>query len=246
MPRRIVPLVLSVVLLVFFCSLSALAYTVPDDTIVYVTPSGNCYHREGCTYTDPDTVTPLPIYKADQTLRPCSRCHPDYLTGVYGSSSSSSSVSDSSSYSSSPPVSHSVENHVSSAVQEPTKQHKDLYITLPIIGALSGYIVFDRRDRARQAKQKSSPVSPAKPSAPSQPAPPVVPPPSADPPKPPADPTVYVSQRGSCYHKYPGCSGARYPIPLSLVGRRRPCYNCHPPAKPAPKPPADDQLRIPL
>lgn len=60
----------------------ALAYTVPDGTIVYVTPTGEKYHREDCSYTT--TVRPLTIEEAERKgYDSCSRCDPDRLTGEY-------------------------------------------------------------------------------------------------------------------------------------------------------------------
>lgn len=80
-------------------ALPVFAYTVPDDTIVYVTDHGEKYHREDCTYTS-ESAHPLTIEKAEaKGYTPCSRCNPDRHTGEYvsdwdgepGSSESSSS-----------------------------------------------------------------------------------------------------------------------------------------------------------
>ncbi len=60
------------------------AYSVPDSTIVYITPSGTKYHRADCTYTT--TVRSLTIQAAErQGYSPCSRCDPDFITGEYKS-----------------------------------------------------------------------------------------------------------------------------------------------------------------
>ena len=90
-----------------------LAYSVPDDTIVYVTPSGTKYHRKDCSHTT--TVTSLTIQAAESRgYTPCSRCDPDVLQGEYvpPETTHSSSGSSSSSHSSSSPnkVEHPVKN----------------------------------------------------------------------------------------------------------------------------------------
>lgn len=79
--------VLAVMLAVLFLlgsALVAFAYSVPDDTVVYVTDKGTKYHRFGCTYLK--SSRPLTIAQAEASgYDPCSRCHPDTLTGTYGS-----------------------------------------------------------------------------------------------------------------------------------------------------------------
>lgn len=62
---------------------SAFAYTVPSDTVVYVTPTGSKYHREDCTYIK-NSCRALTISSAEgQGYGACSRCEPDVLTGQY-------------------------------------------------------------------------------------------------------------------------------------------------------------------
>lgn len=59
-----------------------LAYSVPDDTIVYVTPSGTKYHRKDCTYTT--ATSSLTLQEAESRgYGPCSRCNPDIFHGEY-------------------------------------------------------------------------------------------------------------------------------------------------------------------
>ena len=93
MKKSILPLVL-----VVFLVIPSVAYSVPDDTIVYITPTGEKYHRESCSYTNPETVRELTIRFAEiRGYEPCSRCDPDILTEEYVSSwdgnSGSTSVS---------------------------------------------------------------------------------------------------------------------------------------------------------
>lgn len=73
----------------------ALARTVPDGTVVYVTDTGECYHRKGCSYLKSSNRTTVERAEA-RGYRPCSRCDPDVLTGEYGSQSGSSGSSGSS------------------------------------------------------------------------------------------------------------------------------------------------------
>lgn len=88
-----------------------LAYSVPDDTIVYVTPSGTKYHRKDCTYTT--ATSSLTIQDAESRgYGPCSRCNPDIFQGEYIPPDTSHSSSGSSSHSSSSPSSGSIDRPV--------------------------------------------------------------------------------------------------------------------------------------
>lgn len=76
---------------------TALAYTVPSDTVVYATDSGTKYHRLDCTHLH--SSRSMTIERAERAgYEPCSRCNPDCRTGRYvsdwdGDSGSSSSRS---------------------------------------------------------------------------------------------------------------------------------------------------------
>ena len=98
MKRRKLLKTLGILFVVALCLITvALAYTVPSDTIVYITPTGSKYHREDCSYTT--TVRGMTIEQAERKgYGACSRCEPDEKTGVYTSSSSKSSSSSSKSY----------------------------------------------------------------------------------------------------------------------------------------------------
>lgn len=75
-------LIIALVVALVFLSSTALAYSVPDDTIVYVTPTGEKYHRKDCSYIG--SVRSLTIAMAESAgYTPCSRCNPDILTGEY-------------------------------------------------------------------------------------------------------------------------------------------------------------------
>ena len=79
--KRVAFLLLAVVFLIETAT-PLFAYNVPDDTIVYITPTGSKYHREDCTYTT--TVRPLTIREAEaKGYDFCSRCRPHQLTGQY-------------------------------------------------------------------------------------------------------------------------------------------------------------------
>ena len=127
-----------VLLLVVLCVLTAaaLAYTVPDDTVVYVTPTGEKYHREDCSYTS--SVRPMTIQAAERKgYDACSRCDPDRLTGEYHSSwdgksgKSSGSSSSSSSKPADPPK-------IEASAETDTKQKKNPFIIelIKIIGII--------------------------------------------------------------------------------------------------------------
>jgi len=74
--------VLLFLLAIFALCVFATAYSVPDDTTVYVTPNGEKYHRESCSYTS--DVKAMTIEAAERKgYTPCSRCDPDILQGEY-------------------------------------------------------------------------------------------------------------------------------------------------------------------
>ena len=80
----------AVLALVFSLILSlastAFAYTVPSDTVVYVTPTGECYHLYNCSYIK-NSWSSMTIADAEyRGYRPCSRCDPDVMVGTYGDS----------------------------------------------------------------------------------------------------------------------------------------------------------------
>lgn len=67
---------------IFLITSPCLAYSVPDDTIVYVTNTGTKYHREGCSYLHSSRA--MTIKRAEASgYGPCSRCDPDQKTGEY-------------------------------------------------------------------------------------------------------------------------------------------------------------------
>lgn len=110
--RRCLFLLLSSLILFSFL-VSVYAYSVPSDTIVYVTDTGSCYHREDCTYLSSSHSMTI-SYAESCGYRACSRCQPDVITGEYEPSDSSNASSRSS-----PITSHSaiIENHSSNLAE---------------------------------------------------------------------------------------------------------------------------------
>lgn len=69
---------------IFLLASPCLAYSVPDDTVVYVTDTGTKYHREDCSYLH--SSHQMTIQQAEAAgYGPCSRCRPDRNTGEYES-----------------------------------------------------------------------------------------------------------------------------------------------------------------
>ena len=95
--RPLASLFLALILFLPLSVTAVLAYTVPSDTVVYVTDSGTKYHRLDCTHLH--SSRSITIERAKRAgYEPCSRCNPDYRTGRYvpdldGNSGSSSSSS---------------------------------------------------------------------------------------------------------------------------------------------------------
>lgn len=84
MKRKVLGVAL-VLMLILPCAVTAFAYTVPSSTVVYVTPTGECYHRQSCSYIQ-NSCQGLTIAEAEADgYRACSRCDPDVLTGEYES-----------------------------------------------------------------------------------------------------------------------------------------------------------------
>ena len=77
--KRFVCFVLSMYFLIF----PILSYTVPNDTVVYIAPHGEKYHREGCSYISSDAKSLLITVAVVRGYSPCSRCDPDQHTGEY-------------------------------------------------------------------------------------------------------------------------------------------------------------------
>lgn len=69
---------------------AAFAYEVSAGTTVYVTSTGTKYHRAECTYLASKKAMTIAAAEA-KGYTPCSRCHPDVLTGEYKSNWNGSS-----------------------------------------------------------------------------------------------------------------------------------------------------------
>ena len=79
--RRAFLLLLVIAICLSFAT-AVLAYEVPASTTVYVTPTGEKYHRENCTYLSSKKSMTIAAAEA-KGYTPCSRCDPDILTGEY-------------------------------------------------------------------------------------------------------------------------------------------------------------------
>lgn len=51
----------------------------PTERIVYVTKTGDHYHRSGCDYLRKSRI-PMPIDEAEKRYLPCSKCRPGHST----------------------------------------------------------------------------------------------------------------------------------------------------------------------
>lgn len=95
---------ISVLFLALSLSVQVFAYTVPSDTVVYVTETGICYHRWGCASLKSVAASYTVAHAVDLGYYGCSHCHASTLTGTHTPVSSTSSGS-SGSTSSGPDVS---------------------------------------------------------------------------------------------------------------------------------------------
>lgn len=87
----LIPIILFVCMQLF--SDVSFARKVPDETVVYVTDTGECYHRSGCSYLQ--SSNRLSIKEAVQSgYRACSRCNPGVPAGDSESKSESKKGSD--------------------------------------------------------------------------------------------------------------------------------------------------------
>jgi len=73
--KRILVVLLSTVL-IFAWAFSASAYN--GDVIVYITNTGECYHRQSCSYLKSSKEITLAA-AVEKGYRPCSRCKPPKL-----------------------------------------------------------------------------------------------------------------------------------------------------------------------
>lgn len=144
-------------IILIFCVCCALlmptlAYSVADSTIVYVTPTGTKYHRANCSYTG--TVTSMTIEEAENSgYGPCSRCHPNRLTGPYSRPEQRSS---SGKQKSSSPESHSPQSAVNTKSSFPYVLLLVGCIVIPIlIYPVYSFFTSIRIRRAEAAKRRA-------------------------------------------------------------------------------------------
>lgn len=92
MKKKLFALLLALALILSL-SASVFAYTVPSDTVVYVTETGSCYHRRGCASLKSVAASYTVAYAVDLGYYGCSHCHASTLTGIHTPVSSTSSGS---------------------------------------------------------------------------------------------------------------------------------------------------------
>ena len=89
MTRRIIAFLLALTL-IFAIAMPVFAETSDNgDTIVYRTRTGECYHRNGCSYLRSSCIELTLREAVERGLRPCSRCSPPRYNGESTSESSS-------------------------------------------------------------------------------------------------------------------------------------------------------------
>ena len=134
MKKKLFALLLAIALIL---SLSApvFAYTVPSDTVVYVTETGSRYHRWDCSHLKSIGASYPISYAEALGYSPCSRCNPEWLLGAYepsGSSSSSGSSSHSSSSSSAFSIRHDAVPTISAKNNVETTSSNDRFFSAPV------------------------------------------------------------------------------------------------------------------
>lgn len=228
-------------LCVFLLALAApaMARTVPDGTVVYVTDTGECYHRKGCSYLKSSNRTTVEEAEA-RGYRPCSRCDPDVRTGEYVpkykfGGGSSGTV-------------RSAPNPSSSASRNPKEDKREsdgswvlLVFVAVILGAplLAGGVagchtaVKERKEKAEYVKLYSGRTPEELTGVPED----VVFGPDGLPKVRGAQGwgqrfTCYITPNGESYHGTKGCSGARKEVHIcQVMGVKKPCAKCHPPTE---------------
>lgn len=60
-------------------------YAASDDTVVYITKTGECYHSDGCSSLRKSKIATTLKSAVDKGYRPCSKCHPGTLDAASSS-----------------------------------------------------------------------------------------------------------------------------------------------------------------
>lgn len=212
---------------IFLPFISPIAWAYNGNVVVYVTNTGYCYHRNGCTYLE--SKIPMKLEDAAKEYQDCSRCHPPILgednpndTDRYYSNEERRELA-------------RIEEQENRRIKKEkfrramkvvvpssvvllllwlsyiyvisSKAHKehdarccgDLPGGMP--GMPFGTIIGDD-GLPKQIKSKNGwgPLY-----------------------------TVYVSRTGDCFHRSPKCTvGAYFPIHVVYIGNRTPCKKCRP------------------
>ena len=56
-----------------------IAYAASGDTVVYLTKTGDCYHKDGCSYLKKSKIQTTLAEAVKKNKRPCSKCKPGSL-----------------------------------------------------------------------------------------------------------------------------------------------------------------------
>lgn len=230
-----------VLLCAFLLALAApaLARTVPDGTVVYVTDTGECYHRKGCSYLKSSNRTTVERAEA-RGYRPCSRCDPDVLTGEYVPKYKSGGGSGGTVRSAPAPSSST-----SRTPKEDKRESGGSWAPLVFIAVILGVpllaggaagcytAVKERKEKAEYVRLYSGRTPEELAEVPED----VVFGPDGLPKVRGAQGwgqrfTCYVTDKGRSYHRLRGCSGATKASHVCrMVGKRSPCQRCKPPGK---------------
>lgn len=214
------------------------AYTVPSDTVVYVTDTGSKYHRDGCSYLK--SKNKMTIQEAEQEgYGPCSRCDPDEETGKYYSKSSGHASGG---------AERRDATKETTAANVATKKGFPVLVTTITVALVAlcffsqlmkggGIGVFKSVQRRKKKKGYMALYSGLEPEAL------VEMPPGTEIgadglPKVKgakgwgAAYTCYITPNGEIYHGTKGCSGARKEVHIcQVMGVKKPCAKCHPPTE---------------
>lgn len=136
----------AVLVLIAFLLVSAYAYN--GDTLVYVTRTGECYHRDGCSYLKSRIEITLED-AVNQGYRACSRCHPPILgedSPTDAKDYSRSAPSSSTSYGASPASTPKPANNsalATSITQSPSNSFSLGFLLSGVAGLLLGTTIIN-------------------------------------------------------------------------------------------------------
>ena len=231
---------------VFMDILCAKAFAYNGEISVYVTYTGKCYHRLGCTYLD--SQVELSLEEAVQKgYYGCSRCSPPVLgegsehdTDRYYSYAEKQEMQQAEEKKEKEKIKQEEKEEIKLEEKDGTKeieQKKSISVTYVIVLIVGATVILVLRTRAKTKKEmalhEARCCGDLPGGMPGMPFGTVI-----------GDDrlpsqvgkngwgpmyTFYVASSGSVFHKIPNCSrGAHYPVHAINVGNRRPCKKCRP------------------